>query len=483
MLDEEIGNASQAPVSSGGLVKAGRLKQRTRRAGVFLRAAVGPILLLSLCAAALLARWQAPMHAPTRAAAPPPPAEQGIPSAALPPPEAPILDSSVSAIPPYMPLLAKWVKMLKEGKAPKTVAPLRLLTPEPLPGVDWSAVAPCEMGAQLFERGREFWLNVDYGPTANTSGADSDGFGSQCYLCTGGRVRRLSKAQSDKIGFFLDSTDEPRVVLSKRAGRHGPARAAVLRVHGDTLQISPIRLEPRLSQDPLYLHDNEKTGAQTVVDDWTGATVSRLPAGEGAQAVAVVGDHPVLADVDMASSENCLTPSDFVWLRRPLAGGRWTRHHLPIVGNYCRKILPGFLGQGHFLNYQDFQLDTALWKDGSIIWRFACEEREGLDEIHCVGLAMQPPRGRSRLLACAVYDRIVGEAIQTTDLSPVEAAQAAAVPDRVWLPTRKGFEWAPAYEEQWCGDFWFDVDWANNAVIYLLGGRLWAIDMSRLRPS
>ena len=43
-----------------------------------------------------------------------------------------------------------------------------------------------------------------------------------------------------------------------------------------------------------------------------------------------------------------------------------------------------------------------------------------------------------------------------------------------------GIESAGCVYYQRARDFHFDVDWTNNVVIYLLGGRLWAIDMSKL---
>ena len=393
---------------------------------------------------------------------------------------------SILALPPDTPLLAQWVKMLGQGKAPDTAGPVRLLTPQPLPGVVWSKVSVAIGGvnARLCEHGREVLATIDYSPGATDSAGHQAGDGEQTYLCSAARTLARTETEAAPPIRLLDSPGAPRAVLLVK-GFHAPGRAFVVRAKGGAVEFGPADLKPRPGLDPLWICSNQRTGGDDVGDLWTAATVASLPPDswyqEGTRGVRIVGPGLVVAGLSIPAGPGA-SPG-FGWLRRPLAGGRWTRRWLRTPSTYLSDILPGFLGKASPPGDPP-EPDYELWKDGSIIWQFTCEERQGLDEIHCVGLAMQPPNGSPRLLAWAVYDDIVGEAIHAGEPGSVEEEQAGRALSRVWFPTGEGIDSVPSYSQEWvAGDFRFDVDWTNNAVIYMLGGRLWAVDMSKVsRP-
>ena len=380
------------------------------------------------------------------------------------------LAGGATAAPPDMPLLAQWVKMLAEGKAPNAAAPLRLLTPKPLPGVDWDDVSPADVQARMWDRGRAFIASVGY------SGSRSTGLDGQLYLSSAKGVVREEYGDTHPNLILLDSPQQPRAVLDTGHNRGEPV---TIQARGDALQISPIQLKPRPELDPLGPRYDIDTYAGSILDCWTGTSV-RLPKNVSGQDVRVLGGNFVLIDVDTTPSETTGAPAEFAWHSRPLLGGRWTQHDVPLPATYCRQTLPGVLGQARLLGDEEDEAKYALWKDGSIIWRFSGEEREGLDELDCEGLVLQPPSGKPRLLAWAVYDALVPYGIDSTAPGSVEDEQAARVLSRVWFPAVGGVESVPCGYHQRARDLYFDVDWTNNAVIYLLGGRLWAIDMSKV---
>lgn len=170
------------------------------------------------------------------------------------------------------------------------------------------------------------------------------------------------------------------------------------------------------------------------------------------------------------------TGNNFVWLdRRENRNLSWQESRVRYDSSYLKGLLPKFL-QSFKMRTNDFSLRPQVDKNANIIFRFVGELANNEEKMVCQGLILQPRQGSPKLLTWAVYHSSLLDA-RASAANEKKQRDAARTFNHVWYPNENGKVISEYQKTNPDNDFFFDVDTANNAVIYLLGGRLWAIDL------
>jgi hypothetical protein len=282
---------------------------------------------------------------------------------------------------------------------------------------------------------------------------------------------------SDRAGEWvqlLESKGSPRAVVGRFfPGKNGrPVREvatlATLRTRNGKIKFVPLpwRLRGAESTDPLWVEWDTRAKRSVIVNSFTGRRVADGPprpnarTALGLDSVRRVGGGFRVGGIEVTGEERD-RHFRLAWYRRPAKGSRWRRHSFPLTAGYCRPFLPPAL-RGLALD-PDRVTDVALWKDGSLIFRFAASSPIHPEQLHFCGIARQPQHGQAQLLAWAVY--------HSYDAPPAFQYQGSPrLGERRWSEDEKGrIRSQPGSGSGWLNDFHFDTDFANGDVIFLLG--------------
>lgn len=391
---------------------------------------------------------------------------------------------------PAMPLLAKWRTVLHEGKAPIPAGKLSLLSPKPLPLVNWDFLFNDDvtrLEVKFYNSKRAALINLEYVPNAR------DKVTCQFFHWDGHTVQ---PKQWDlvKMGWLqlLDNPDfplamgTPNVKDSEWLKPKRPSRA-LYRIEAKDNQILRHPLsgpeQQRADKSVYELVDDPKTEARVIYNARTGERVARTPPSNAsfARRVSVVGRKIILAGRTIYAEFERFRP-ELIWYISSDMGKTWHTTKLHLGRDYLGALLPRGL-EGMRIDPEQ-RSDFTVLEDGSIIFRLETFLRQDKDRLRGIFLIRQPLRGKGKILSWEMH-HVFEPSVSYEDNSWQARQERAAARtfDHVWYPGENGTIESRYLKTDMGKDFFFDVDTANNIVTYLLGGQLWALDLSESQSS
>ena len=390
--------------------------------------------------------------------------------------------SEIAAKPPRIKMRQDWTTQVESKQTPTRLACNKLTNI--LPSVNWSRISVNLFEATLSNQKTDVFSQIVYSPSTTSEEFKTQVFYSQNRKTLGKEI------DQDKEGwvYLLENKNVPVAILKSR-----PA----IRDYESQMQKAGLILTPKvepqnsllsyaisqtLPKDTLLRYFGLEHDADHVMflhDVVTGKEIVRYPptprdwdelAGRELDQVDT-GSEIIFAGTEYTPQNG----SSFVWFETGKSqDSAWKKFQAKYDEKYLNALLPKFF-QPFKMRVSDFSLRPQVDKNSNIVFRFVSELETQSETMVLQGLVLQPRQGKPKLLTWAAYHSLPDGQAATINSKNLRDASRAF--DHVWFPNEKGEVVSEFRKTDSNNDFFFDIDNANNAVIYLLGGRLWSIDL------
>jgi hypothetical protein len=390
----------------------------------------------------------------------------------------------IQAAVPDMPLLKLWLDTVDRQKEPSILGRLHSLDAQQLPGIDWRETSKdniVDLHAKFYNDKAEAFVAIELFKNR------ADAITSQYYYWDGMSLHPRTWSNNENGWLNLLENKGPALVLWEPAGQPDtPNQPSTIR------RLSTIQIDKRMDMSfnlhavrpdivvkPQFFElPNLKKNVVAVYDQVSGKLVAEAPPPiDWLKARQVNNDLIVAGRKALRVGETA--GQELVWHILHIGATAWETTHRRIDKEYLRSVLPDSLRDMNITAEQD-NSKVRVWKDGSIIFALECGIRQKGDRLSATLLLMQPLEGDPHLLSWAVshtYNPILSD--QTTAENR-DKRDASSTFRHVWFPRDEGRIGSRYLLTDRQNDFFFDIDTANDAVIYMLGGQLWAVDMAKL---
>lgn len=399
----------------------------------------------------------------------------------------PNISTSIQASPPEMPLLKSWITILEHREVPVIGGRVQAITPQIINGFDWKQASINLLEAKLYNNRSDAVAMI----SSSVEGTSTQSIVQLLYWDKQGLHRRKLNSERDGWIYLMENR-----TLAIAVSRQSPKTASyeedmqlvgkvvVLSPQADNIDITTqLATGTNMSSQQRYLqlyHERDKKlllhdllSGQPIAEipkpppDWSDTSSRELEQRQ-------VGDKLVVGGMEYIPKMG----NSFIWSLLPKGSQTWETTHQHINSAYPKAFLPKPL-HAMSLRLEDLPVRPKIWKDGSIIFRLVCEQHQAGDFLRFVGLVRQPRQGTPQLLTWAMYHSFEPN-VNSSDDSYAEQNKKASSRtfQQVWFPAEGGQIKSEFQRTEWTNDFFFDVDAANDSIIYLLGGQLWAVDIA-----
>ena len=389
--------------------------------------------------------------------------------------------SGIQATAPDMPLLKSWLAALERGEVPRATGDRSALVTLPFAEINRGPIEVQFLTAKLYNGKADLVAMISYNPEFKTKTQ----YTKLLYRDKQGlHIREW--AQQDGWLWLVENKGPAMAMKGDFAHVEGtalpPGNPVLIHVQDKRITTGPLSPSDTISkfQQQYFWDYDDKRKIPIIRDGLTAKPIVDVPkreeaTGRGQLRPRQVGDKLVLAGLKEARKGG----EDLIWLVQPKGTTMWQAYRKPIDQSYLQSFLPPSLQGMQVVREQEERVE--VWKDGSIVFRLQCQQKQNGDRLSGLFLIMQPLQGKPRLLSWEVIHSYEPSGSHNDDSYIARNKRAASNTFRhSWFPAEGG-QIAKRFirtTRVLRNDFFFDVDVANDVVIYLLGGQLWAVDLS-----
>lgn len=388
-----------------------------------------------------------------------------------------------------MPLLTKWQRVLEKNTMPKSKAPLRPLSPQITPLINWKFLSPHlvnNLSAQFYDDKKAAFIEIDYFRNSRDDGE------AQLYHWRKDALEP-KKWNYAKDGWltFIGSLSLPLAVGGRATSpdawlmnRHPKGTLYRLDAKSERIARFPLTdaeqqlLKPFQPTVMLNVVFNEKTKSNVVYNLFSGQPLATIHRPFGWFHARLFNGNLIVAGRN-ALREGEPFLQELLWHKSFDNGNSWQTTKLRVDDKYLRALLPNELSGLHVEEDQDNSRVNVL-NNGDIIFTLSATQRQAHENLSCVFLIRQPLKGTPQILTWKVHHSLEANASITDDSWKARSNHASVRTfDHAWFVGQdgqilSGYVWWNEHN-----DFFFDVDTQNQMVTYILGGQLWALDLSK----
>lgn len=393
--------------------------------------------------------------------------------------------SDIQARSPEMPLLKSWLSAIDRNEVPQVNGQLHALTAQPITGIDWRRASVSLSEAKLYNAGADVAAQIEYSPHPTSD----DLIMELLYMDKEG----LHRSNVNTL-FWLAESKGVAVAIGRPSmwgttdRRVQPSgKPLLIRTRGKAVEMVDLpsaQVRPSFQQQYYQLYNPAKK-VLMIYNQLSGKATPIIPefADNKLPATADWDQRQVGDELVVGGAQGFMqTGKELVWHVLPKGSTTWKTLQRKLNPSYFKSLLPKPL-QGMEMGAPDTPIQVRVWKDGSLILRIYGSQQQGDESLRCVALVLQPRQGSPRLLTWTVYHffdfDLRGD--EPRSLAAQSRSSAYKTFNHMWYPGENGQVASHFIQADWTNDLIFDVDGANDAVIYLLGGQLWAVDLSKAK--
>jgi len=386
-----------------------------------------------------------------------------------------VLENDISeTYTPDMPLYKSMIDQIENKNMPYPNGTLKILTKEPLPGIKWDK-------------------NSVTGFHAKTSDA-----GTGVFLMSFKEIYWKSNDIPSNILYYIDSNDAtiyneevnklPPMTFTFLENKEYPVLiywnwTGGLRYKSDSKMFSfkKVNDKPALEaidhfdvkQYPLNAFYDSKKDSLCVVSSLTGTIIAKdIPLADEnivdyrvRETLVIIDNNIVVGNIEkLILSDKTDKNMRFIWLTRPLKGGKWKTDMMPInKSKYLSALLPKSWGE--LLYFPEISIHPKILSDGSIIFNSKAQMQQDNERIYIDMIIKQPKSGAPELLTWLIKYSCEDDKLENKTF------------ERYFFPSENGLIENVSVDTAECNELLFDADLLYNSLLFLRGGQLWQLEL------